>query len=164
MHRVAIICFFLVISVFPGWSAEPESPTIATANLAELKARIVRLRQKSEQAWALFNQVATRRYATFILDPKSNRPETELLSVYRELYFAASATNKVSKLVCLEQVTKFLCTRIFEPKWLVSPNDANPSVETLTDGMRETEIAIEPIWQGLCKLAAERAGNEVCRV
>lgn len=162
MYRIAIVCFFLVVVASPGWSAEPESPGVATAKLGELKSRIARLREKSNQAWAGFEAVASRRIVSFVIDPSSDRPQTELLTVYRQLYFAASFTNRVSKLVCMDQATKFLCGPPFEPKWLVYPKDANPTVESLIDGTTEAEIALEPLWQGLCKLAVEKTGKEVC--
>jgi hypothetical protein len=160
MNKIIVVCLVAMLAAPLGANASPpDGASVGTTDLADVKLRIGRLRTKVAQAFAAFFAVTDKKGMYNVIDPSSDRPQTEVLVVYRELYFAASFTKGVSEVVCSDQATKPLCGPTFNPAWLVYPKDANPSNESLVQWTNETELAIEPLWQGLCKLAVEKTGN-----
>jgi hypothetical protein len=157
---LSIIIGLSVAAFVASRVAAEESFTEDAARLTALNPRIQLSLVKVSQAFNAFYVVTGQRSFYNVIDPDSDRPNTELLSTYRNLYFAASFTKGVSEIVCTEKATKRLCTTKFDPEWLVYPKDANPTPDLLDEWLLETETVLEPLWTGLCDLAANKTGNQ----
>lgn len=162
MHRIVIVVLCLLMGVSLSAAAGSDQGAIAKVDPSRLKLRIIDLHRKAGQAFNALLSVVEQRWMYNVISPNDPRPQTEELKLYSDLYFAASFTKGLSEGVCLDRTTNGLCGAAFDPKWLLYPRDANPTFESIAAQTTETEAALEPLWQGLCKLASDKAGKPAC--
>lgn len=128
-------------------------------NLAELKSRIRILKGKGLESVSAFFEVTGQKGGYRVLFEPFDKPPTEAQTVFVDLFVAASFVKGSSELVCTHSATQTLCGQKFHPSWLVEPKTSNPTAERLAAWTDETEGVVEPLWKGLCKLAADKTGK-----
>jgi hypothetical protein len=167
MKRIAfaVSVIAIALSQFSGAVAEPDNGITTADNLADLKSRIRILRGKGLESLSAFFEVTGQKGGYRVLFQPFDKPPTEAQKVFVDLYVAASFVKGSSDLVCSYSATQNLCGGKFHPSWLIEPKDADPTAETLAAWVVETEVAIEPLWTGLCKLATDKTGKaDFCNV
>jgi hypothetical protein len=156
----SMVALVFAFSQFSVIAAEPNQSVVVADSLADLKSRIRILRGKGAKSILAFYEVTGEKGGYRVLFNSSNgRPATEVQTVFVDLYVAANFAKGASELVCTHKATQSLCTRKFDPEWLVEPKNANPTVQLLAAWTQETEGVVEPLWVGLCGLAAEKTGK-----
>lgn len=157
MEWVTKSLFIALLTVSSTTSAKAEPASSVDTRVLELQPRIQGLKKKGAQALTVYFEVIDRKGGYRVYMPEFGEGLTpELRNTFLELYFAASWTKGVSEAVCLDERTRALCGNRFAPAWLLDPKNAQPTYENLRAWTQETEVALQPMWEGLCSLASAK--------